>query len=130
MEFIQTYWFLISFTIGAVLGLISWGKARELKETKLQHEQVVSALKTENKQLMASQKHDSDYNRMFEIISAVEREMRLLRDKASERHGEIQGRVGTMQLELKVFNAKYATQIDELYRVVGGRRNDDMKATN
>lgn len=127
MEFIQTYWFLISFIFGVILGLISWGKARELKETKLQHEQIVSALKTENRQLMSSQKHDSDYNRMYEIISNVEKEMRLLRDKASERHGEVQGRIGTMQLELKVFTTRYATQIDELYRVVGGRRNDDVK---
>lgn len=125
MEEIQHYLPLISFILMIVLGLDRWGKARELKESNLKHEQETSVLKSENRMLMAAQKHDSDYSKMYETINRVETEMRFLRDKASERHGEIQGKIGTMELRLNEFIIKHTAQIDELYRNGLGRRASD-----
>lgn len=129
IEFLATYWQLISFGIATLLAVDRWRTARELKEVALRHQQEVYELKQENLRLLAAQKQDSDYNKLLTEVSSLSKEMRLLRDTASERHGEIQGKIGTMELELKVFAAKYTVQIDELYRCLGGRRVDDVKTT-
>lgn len=119
LEEVRLFWPIILFIIATVVAINRWMKTRELNEIKLSHEREISDLKD-------NAKHDSNYNSIHAIVIQVEKEMRYLRDKASERHGELQGRIGTMELKMGQFTARYSAQLDELYRTHGiGRRASD-----
>lgn len=127
MEWIQLNATIILAVIGALLAIDRWVKLRELKELKIQHNFQLIDIKAKNDKLNAQLKHDSAHENLQQTVNRVEKEMLLLREKASERHGEIQGRMGSIELRMNEFIHKHNAQIDELFRLTG-RRETDLKA--
>lgn len=124
---------LLSNILGILLAIITallaadrWIKARELKEVKIQHDFELVDIKAENYKLNTQLKYDSDYDKLYNTVLRVEKEMQSLREKASERHGEVQGRIGSMELRMNEFIFKHTAQIDELFRITDRRIKNQL----
>lgn len=131
LDFISHNIFTILTTIiGGLLTIDRWIKARETKELKIQHDFELVDIKAENYKLTTQLKYDSDYDKMYQSVLRVEKEMQSLREKASERHGEVQGRIGSMELRMNEFIFKHTAQIDELFRITDRRLKNPLDLNN
>lgn len=134
--FVQVNWVSLGLALfAALLAGERWVRAREAREraetsaretlaAENQHQRELMTLKHENAMLAVNVKHDSDRARRDEQYQHIIEEIRRLRDKASENHGETQRRVGEMELKVAAFISKSEAQMKEIYHLVGRRLTD------
>lgn len=123
------WWPIITTVCLVILGVERWRVQREIKELKSDHILKIIAAKHDNDTTVIVNKQKQDYDRILSIVIKIETEMNLLKDMASKRHSEVQGRIGLMEVKLVEFASKHTAQIAELYRINGRRINDSSLDT-
>lgn len=96
---------IVAATISGILVVERWVKRREMKELALGFERRITDIK-----------HDNEKEKVEIELKRLYKRLEELHDKASERHGDLQGRMLKIELDIKDFMGRAEMQLAELYR--------------
>lgn len=116
---------ILSFLAAVILAVERWARARMRHEETSEHRRAVDLLNQQITQLSLSIKHETDREVLRLRLDNMDSEIKRLHDKASREYGKMQKSIGDMELNQRGFMSKASAQLDELYRMRGGRRAAD-----
>lgn len=105
---------IVSFVGAIALAINSWINKREAREDKIANDLEKSQTQYDHEKEILEIEQNHFKGELDGKFKFLETEMRLLRDKASERHGEVQARIGNMELQLKEFMRSIEKRNDHL----------------